>query len=204
MSLNPLKNSWAENDLEAELKALVIKLFDDHLRVQVDDINVYGAPHLGSFPLVERNFSQDGLAVLRQSDEAALRYLFKAWRHRNPRRGTHFLRTYLQALFGSVFTVEQMYQEKAEDYPQSLHSKGDILARGDDLDDYYLTSRLRADIDTDAIPDRVIRALHSAIAARFILRIRIARRMNTAYPIGLGLRGVMVARTVSPEMIVPE
>lgn len=175
LPMKALQASWAATELETEIKALVIKLYDDHVREQADDINVYGAPHLGSFPLVERNFSQDGLAVLRKNDEAAMRYLFKAWRYRNPRRGTHFLRTYLQALFGSVFTVEQMYQKSGEAYPTALKSKREAESAGS-LSDYYLTSRLRADIDTDAVPERIVRALQSAVAARFILNIRVAKQ----------------------------
>lgn len=197
LPMRPLQESWAATTLEQELKDMLITLYDENLREQADDINAFGAPHLGSFSLVEKNFSADGLAVLRQEDEDAMRYLFKAWRHRNPKRGTHFLRTYLQALFSSGFVVEQMYQEKLAVYPESLSSAYEVVAGGGAMSDYYLTSRLRADIDTDVVPERVIRALRSAVAARFVLFIRIARFMALSMQVATTLRAVAVCRSDS-------
>jgi len=114
MTMSPLVHSHAANALEAELKDLFISLYEDVLRETADDINVYGAPHLGSFGLVEKNIDGDGLTVLRETTEARIRYLFRAWRHRNPQRGMHFLSTYLACIFGDNADSAQLWQKKSE------------------------------------------------------------------------------------------
>lgn len=205
LPMKPLQNSWAATQLEQELKDLLIKLYDDEMRAQADDINVYGAPFLGSFSLVERNVTQDGLTVLRQDDETAMRYLFKAWRFRNPQRGFHFLRTYLQCLFGSVYEVDQLWQKKTEPYPTFLLSKQEIGFAGESESDFYLTSRIRVDLDTTIVPDRIIRSLRTTIAARFLLDIRIAKRQQTTFGVANALGGTCVAKfkgeTIAPRTI---
>ena len=179
MTMIPLVKSHEASALEGELKALAIKLYKDTMEATANDINVYGAPHLGSFSLVERNVSDDGLAVLRQGDETGMRYLFKAWRHRNPQRGTHFLKTYLQVLFGDTYFVNQMWQEKAAAYPESLKTADEIAFLAADESDYFLTSRINVDIDTDIIPERIVKSLRSTVAARFVLDLRVAKFQTT-------------------------
>lgn len=181
LPMQPLQHSFAADELEQDLKDLFIQLYDDTLREQADEINVYGAPHIGPFSLVERHVTQDGLAMLRQGDETGMRYLFKAWRFRNPMRGTHFLHTYLQVLFGDVFEVDQMWQAKADAYPTNLKTENEITWAAEDIADYYLTSRIRVDLDTDLVPDRVIRSLRTAIAARFVINMRIAKFFETEW-----------------------
>lgn len=193
--LKPLEQSFAESDLEQDLKDLFLQVFDESLKAQAETIDVYGMPHIGPFKLVERNVASDGLTVLRSSDEAAMRYLFKAWRFRNPRRGTHFLRTYLQALFGSVFTVSQLWQKKLGTYPADAYSEGEIAALGESLADYFLTSRLRVDIDTEIVPERILKSLKSAVAARFVLAVRVAKRSATYVEMAHVARSVAVLRT---------
>lgn len=177
MTMNALENSWSADELEEELTALFIKLFEDELRPLADDINVYGAPHLGSFSLVERNIDQDGLAVQRETTEERIRYLFKAWRHRNPQRGLHFLRTYLTVIFGDRATANQLWQKKGEPYPEATYTADEIAARGESESDYYLTSRVRVDLDSDIVPDKLVRSLRSAVAARLLLNLRIGKFM---------------------------
>lgn len=189
MTMNPLRRSHEATALEAELKALLIQLYEDTMREQADDINVYGAPHLGSFSLVERGITEDGLTVLRQNDEAAIRYLFKAWRHRNPQRGFHFLRTYLAIIFGDVSNVTQMWQSKDQPYPTGLKSLGEIGFSGETEDDYYLTSRVAVDIDTEVIPDRVVQSLRTTVAARFLLDVRLAKFQMSTLALGGNIGG---------------
>lgn len=184
MSLKPLQHSWAATELEAELRALAIKLYSDHLQARAEDINVYGAPHLGSFGLVERGIASDGLAVMRQTDEAGIRYLFKAWRHRNPQRGFHFLRMYLRVVFGEVSNIQQMWQPKSATYPQGIKSESEILAAGESIDDYFLTSRVTVDIDTEEVPSRIVRSLTSTVPARIVFDVRLAKFQQSTLLLG--------------------
>lgn len=180
LPLKPLQASHEDNGLEADLKRILIDLYDANIRALDDEINVYGMPHLGPFGLIERLVTADGLVLIRQGDEAGLRYLWKAWRHLNPERGLHFLRTYLQVLWPDAAEVNQLWQKKSEPYPNALKTDGELTYSTDSPDDYFLTSRILVDLDTDIIPDRIIKALRSAIAARFLLKMRIAKfSLNT-------------------------
>lgn len=180
-SMVPLQSSFDATQTEQDIKNLFIAAFDETLREQASEIAVYGAPHLGSFNLVERHVSQDGLAMLRQGDEGGLRYLFKAWRYRNPKRGTAFLKTYLQVLFGGGYDVAQLWQNKLLPYPAGLKSEGEIALQALDLADYFLTSRIRVDLDIDTIPENIIRSLRTALAARFVLILRIAKFSENSF-----------------------
>lgn len=139
--LAPLERSFVENEVEAELKGLFVSLFDAMLAPAVFDVNVLGAPHLGSFDLVRRTVNADGLALLQgDREEAATRYLYRAWKSGGTQgRGLHFLRTYLQMLFPNQCEIEHRWQEKAAPYPTSLRT---TLPVGQE-DEYFLTSRVR-------------------------------------------------------------
>lgn len=184
LPLVPLQNSWAANEIESDLKALFIQLYKDNLLQQAEEMTVYGMPHLGQFSLVERLVTADGLAVIRQGDESGMRYLYKAWKNRNPKRGLHFLRTYLQVLFGGGFDVAQLWQEKNGLYPEGLKTEGEIALAAEDLDEYFLTSRIRVDLDTELIPNNVIQSLRTALAARFVLEMRIAKFFESEWFLG--------------------
>lgn len=176
--LTPLSHSHEVGQLEAELKDLFLKLYADSLGPTARDIDVYGAPHLGSFGLVERNIDMDGLTVLRETTEDRIRYLFRAWRHRNPERGLHFLRLYLSALFGTSASVWQMWQKKDAAYPEVLKVADEIADSGENPDDYFLTSRVRVDVDTEVVPAKLLASLKSAVAARILLNVRIGRAVT--------------------------
>lgn len=169
--LRPLQNSHEASELEAELKDLFIKVYADTMAATADDINVYGSPHLGSFGLVERNIDRDGLSVLRETTEARIRYLFRSWRHLNPERGLHFLRLYLSALFGDAWTAEQLWQRKDQPYPTALATAAEVGGSRD----YFLTSRVHVDIDSEIVPAKILSSLKSAIAARILLTVRVGR-----------------------------
>jgi hypothetical protein len=173
--VKPLVESFANGTVEDELRQLFVRLYEETLAEKAGEINVYGAPHLGPFSLIERHVAGDGLSVIREDNEAALRYLFKAWRFRNPRRGTHFLATYLRVLFGD-YEIDQLYQLKAGMYPQQLRSEKEIQQLGHSLADYFLTSRLRVQLVTSIVPERILAAMKSVVAARLILQVRIAQR----------------------------
>lgn len=121
--LAPLECSFTENTVEAELKALFMSLFDGMLASRMFDVNVLGAPHLGSFDLVRRAVNADGLVLLQgDREEAATRYLYRAWKSGDTQgRGLHFLRTYLQMLFPNQCQVHQLWQSTASAYPLGTH-----------------------------------------------------------------------------------
>jgi len=167
--LLPLEASYAENDVEADLKRLFIDLFDSALAVTTFDVNVLGAAHLGSLDLVRKSINTDGLVLLPgEREEAATRFLYRAWKSGNMQgRGLHFLRTYLQILFPNIGTAVQLWQKKGEPYPTALHDFGH--------EDSFLTSRIRVSIN-DFPQIEFHRLISSCIVnvvpARFILNIR--------------------------------
>lgn len=121
--LLPLERSYTENQVEADLKALFLDLFNSTLAADTFDVNVLGAAHLGSFDLVRKAVNADGL-VLMQGDreEAATRYLYRAWKSGDVQgRGLHFLRTYLQMLFPNLCQVDQLWHDKTLPYPSGLY-----------------------------------------------------------------------------------
>lgn len=193
--LRPLQHSHEATGLEAELKDLFIKLYADSMAATADDLNVYGAPHLGSFGLIERNIDQDGLTVLRETTEDRIRYLFKAWRNRNPERGLHFLKLYLAALFGSDRgTVAQLWQRKSGTYPDELFTLAEIENAGETTDAFFLTSRVRVDVDSEIVPAKLLASLRSAVAARILLNVRVGRAVSAAVGLAPVMYGSMVLR----------
>lgn len=187
--LGPLRNSAAFDAVERDLKQLTIDLFTLYLRPRERDINVYGAPHLGSFDLIERNVTRDGLALYRKADQAAMRYLYRAWKAQNPKRGLHVLRTYVQLLWPNANSVDQLWQKKADPYPTNLVTRQEIA--GDDPHaTHYRTSRVHVSVDEPEEDGqgllRVLPSLRSVIAARFLLLIFILRRFENTGDHALG------------------
>lgn len=202
LPMKPLQHSWAATPLEQELKDLFIQLYEEHMRAQADAIHLYATPHLGSLDLVAKYVNADGLVLLRDADESRMRFLFNAWRHRNPRRGLHFLRTYLRVLWGGYQVAEQLWQKKAAPYPTALKTRAEIAAGGEQEGDYYLTSRVRVDLDTDMVPGDVLKALNSVLAARFVLNMRIVKEAQNTLAIG-GVAGASVLVMASGTAIDP-
>jgi len=194
MELIPLQRSAVADDVEAEFKALFLQLYKDRLGDGVNELALYGMPHLGSIGIIERYVSNDGLAVLRTTTVDQIRYLFHAWRYNNPQRGTAFLGAYLNALFGPVYTITQLYCHKNGVYPTDALSLGEIQDIAGNLDDYYLTSRLRVDIQTPIVPERILRASRTAVAAKFVLELRIAQTITFGYSLAVPTRAVIAGR----------
>lgn len=195
MELMPLVRSAEFDDVEAEFKALFMSLYQEHIGDQVDEVALYGMPHIGPDSLVERGLVVDGLAVLRTTTMDQIRHLFHAWRYRNPQRGTKFLAAYLNTLFGPVFTIDQLWCKKAGQYPVDLMSEAEMAAAGEKEADYFLTSRLRVDIETEIVPVRILKAARTAVAARFVLELRAARRTRLVFPIGMIAYSVNIVRS---------
>lgn len=188
--LYPLRASHEADAVESDLKQIFLDLFDDHLRVPERDINVFGMAHLGSFSLIERVVTGEGLALYRKADEFAMRYLYRAWRARNPKRGLHFLRTYLRLLWPDGNRCEQLWQRKSLPYPTGLIAR-ELIPDTDPHARHILTSRISVEIDEPGEQGagllRVLPALRSVVAARFILVISIARSFANADANGLAL-----------------
>ena len=88
--MKPLQGSFDADDTEQDLRKLFLDLFRNHLAGSAYDVNVSGAMHLGSYDLVRRAVNADGLMLLQgERSEAAVRYLYRAWRARN-RNGRGF------------------------------------------------------------------------------------------------------------------
>lgn len=195
MDLIPLQRSAAADDVEAEFKALFLQLYKERLGACVNDLAMYGMPHIGSIANIERYISADGLAVLRTTTVEQIRYLFHAWRYNNPQRGTAFLSTYLNVLFGPVFNISQLWCHKNAVYPEECLADYEVKAKRGNFNDYYLTSRLRVDIETNVVPERVLRAARTAVAAKFVLELRAAQRVLFNYGFAMVSNGVTVCRT---------
>lgn len=178
MELIPLVKSAEYDDVEREFKALFLFLYKKYINAKVDEVALYGMPHIGPSSLIERHVSSDGLAVMASTTADKIRYLFHAWRYRNPQRGTAFLRAYLNTLFGPVFTIEQLWCPIEGIYPEEAISEPELLALGEDLDEYFLTSRLQVDIDTETLPARIVEAAKTAVGAKFVLDVRLAKTIH--------------------------
>lgn len=127
---DPLRNSAAAGDVEADLRRLFCDLFDENLSHATFDATVLGAAHLGSLDLVRRAVNADGLVLMQGDRESpATRYLYRAWKASdNQGRGLHFLRTYLQVLFPNACEVNQLWQDKALPYPTALYAPKPVFA----------------------------------------------------------------------------
>ena len=178
-ALAPLRASHEATQLEAELKALFMALFEQFVRPAHTGTSMAGMPHIGPMPLVERAVKSEGLGLLRKGDEEAMRYMFRAWRARNPKRGLHLLRLYLQLFWPNNWTMYQMWSEVGTPYPTQL-------TIGDE-GNHFLTSRIRVEISgstTDGSDvSNVAPAMRSVLPARLLLNVAIST--NTSVQLGM-------------------
>lgn len=188
--LAPLRASHEANEVEAELKALFMMMLDDFLRAGEREINTLGTPHLGPFTQVERAVKNEGLALYRRADESAMRYLFRAWRARNPKRGLHMLRCYLQLLWPNNWSVHQLYQSKSAPYPTDLYQVAEPTR--------FRTSRVRVGIASgEATEDEIlgaVPALRSVVPARILLDIMLLNQMSQSMGLGAAQYGLTAQR----------
>lgn len=183
MTMLPLVNSAEPTQLEAELKALTIALYEEFLQQTADEINLYGVPFLGDLPLIQRNTQADGLTLFRNNAaDVTTKFLFKAWKFLNPKRGLHFTDAYLRALWGKgAYELDQLWQLKAGTYPNNCKTPAEIAGDGESISDYFLTSRVRADVDTLEVPDLIFQSLKSTLPARMLLIMRVAKWGNNTF-----------------------
>ncbi|MBV4524382.1 hypothetical protein KVG88_30370 [Pseudomonas sp. SWRI74] len=200
MQLIPLQRSAEYDEIESEFKALFLSLYHKDLSGHVVDANTLGMPHLGPDAFISRGLNNDGLALLNDTTSDMTRMLFMAWRYLNPQRGTKFLAFYLRSLFGDVFTIDQLWCEKGGEYPVDVMTENEIQLAGRQLSDYFLTSRLRVDIETEIVPERILAAARTAVAARFVLDLRAARRAGLKIPIACIAYGFNIGRVTGTAL----
>lgn len=173
-ALGPLQESFDYNAVEAELKAAAMEVFEAMIRPRMARINTYGIPWRGDFATVERFVKAEGLALERRTDkEAFMRELYRGWRANNPRRGTAFLRYYLQLLWPGEWVLNQLWHTPADTYPQGASSSqgtGRIL-----------TSRLQLGLilSDPSNVEPVVASLRAVLAARFVLELTVLQRIGT-------------------------
>lgn len=206
----PLRESFANGQIEAELKSLFGDLFE---KVAPDtfDASVLGAPHLGSFALVRRAVNHDGLVLLKGGrEEAATRYLYRAWKSGDvQKRGLHFLNTYLQILFPNQARASQVWHERDVSYGNGYISHAELNQYPEAA--RWLTSRVDILMGIDVLPDdlksgdssatrQLLEVIRTAIPARLVpvfrfwfvfllivdaqtrYRLRCTKRSSVSYP----------------------
>lgn len=184
--LAPLRYSFTVDDIENDLKKLFIDLFDAYLANDVFDTNVIGMAHLGSLALVRRMVNVDGLVLIGgEREEAAARYLYRAWKSRNLQgRGLYFLKTYLQLLFPNSWTVDQQVQVTASAYPTALLPAASF---GNDSDK-YLTSRIKITVSAQSSNSGgisgIAQVIKDIIPARMVPDVTLSESSNTQFRLG--------------------
>ncbi len=173
-TLIPLARSHTDNLVEHELRKLLITLFKQQLGGRADDINCYGMPHLGSQTLLKKYLVSQGVSNFNASSlsEDYARYLVLAWRYRNPKRGTQFLNTFLQMVWGTEFDIFTLWQHKNKPYTQELKTEPEILEDEESLDDYFQTSRLRITLygESGYFSMEIAKSLNYVLPARLFVQ----------------------------------
>lgn len=171
--LEPLANSHTADDVEADMQAAFIEVFEALLRPAERRVNTYGAPHRADFGTIERFTKADGLAMDRGTNpEAYLAQLFRAWRAHNPKRGTAFLRHYLQLLWPGLWSVAQLWQDPGKPYPSDM---SEVEVPG-----WWLTSRIRVNLEIEDPAElaRLVGSFRAVLAARFVLELTLRRQFE--------------------------
>jgi hypothetical protein len=122
--LQPLRNSFEYDQLEADMKDAFMAVFNKYIRPAERQANLVGMPHLGDSDLIERTLKDYGLSIVKR-DATRTAFLLKAARARNPRRGMIFLRQYLQSVWPGVWRVEPLWHPiaTANVYPEQRSAR---------------------------------------------------------------------------------
>lgn len=149
-------------------------LYQKLLYERAHDANVSGLPFLGSYELVTNSLVAGNVASFDTSSisDADMRYLLLAYKYRNGKRGIHFLRTFLKCVWGGDFEVNQLWQHKAKTYPLEQKTRTQITEESLNIDDYFLTSRLRISLIAEVaqeFPMDVAQMLRNTLPARLFI-----------------------------------
>lgn len=197
--LKPLQHSHAANEVEAELKNLLITLFQKYLFRDGFDCNVMGIPFEGSYELITKHLINGNIANfdIKRIAEDDMRYLLLAWKYRNGKRGTHFLKTFIRCIWGNEFEIHQLWQNKNTEYPINLQTKEEIEQAGLNLEDFFLTSRIRVTLtqkEARDFPYDIAEMLKNTLPARMFIS-EIAK--ETSLQLGIGLVGDSTAYSIA-------
>lgn len=187
----PLIESHEADQLESELKALFLKLFETHIRPDERYVNALGMPQHGLRDLIEQSLAADGLSIYRGADNAAGAgaYLLRAWRARNPKRGLALLHTYLQLLWPNVWTADQMWQRKDAPYPSALVPQ--------DGGNHFLTSRVHVTLPAKVTTGGDVNAISSGLRASLPARMVMNFAIVSSEEFGLGVANLFFGGTVA-------
>jgi hypothetical protein len=183
--LGPLANSHEADELEADIKAAFMQVFEYALRAKLARVERYGMPHRGDFETVERFVKAAGLALERRDNaEPYMRELFRAWTSHNPKRGLHFLRFYLRLLWPRAFRLTQLWHLPGDPYPAGCREEYTPGA--------FLTSRVRLFLDISGDVDGL--ALSKLVGSfRSVLPARLVLEVATTNDFAAGVRAALVA-----------
>lgn len=178
--LDPIVSSEMTEELEQTWKTIFTNVFKQMLWEKQQDLLHYGSPHLARQSILTRFALSDGLSVMRSDgDIERLRFLLKAWRVKNPKRGFHFLRTYLQMLYPNGFSIEQLWQETSKNYTAALSTEDEMKSKNTP---HWLTSRVRVSISDISEDGRqilqYISTIQSIIGARFVVDLTVKREFG--------------------------
>lgn len=178
--LEPLVKQQEYDQLESEWRQIFITVFEQTLAPKMRDLLTYGSPHLGSLDVMKQFTTYEGLSSLRSDVyNYRLSYLLKAWRAKNPKRGFHFLHTFLQMLYPNNFNVLQMWQQTDQPYPLVLRDEYAMKQSGHP---HWLTSRVVVEVsDWTETGDNLVKyqpELQAIIGARFLLMASMLRQLD--------------------------
>jgi len=169
VKLNPLSNSYENNEIEKEFKQIFIALFSK-IEGNYFDASVMANPQLGSLFLAKKMLAYNGLSVLNSSaTEDELKYILKMWLGRNSaKRGLELVRSYLQVLYPNSVEINQLMQDINSPYTQNTFYATDL--NKNDIDK-YLTSRVEFNLDnanTENIQSYLARVFTDILPARIV------------------------------------
>jgi hypothetical protein len=190
-ALQPLAASFEADQLESELKAAFMAVFEAMIRERERNLNLYGMAHLGGEDLMASSLKGDGIAMVRRS-YVRMQFLMKANRSRNPRRGLLFIKRYLQAIWPNIWVVEPLWQPIATAglYPQGAEPNGDPNT-------HFLTGRVRVTLpvssDNGLGLTEIARAFRSTLPARLMLEFKLGTNFDTygSLAVANGAVGIM-------------
>ena len=190
--LLPLVKSHRYGAVEAQFFALLIALFKAKLSGRFNDVNVYGAPHLGSRTLLRQYLVSQNVANFNTEalEENAMRYLLMAWRYLNGKRGTAFLETFIRCVWGNDFKILPLYCKKDGSYPESCATLPEIAQLEHQESDYFLTSRLRVQLldDIGYFATEIGNGLNNVLPARLMVA-EIAREVTLSADLYINIGG---------------
>lgn len=155
----PLQLSHEVNAIEAELKALLLDVFNSKQAESFFNANVAAVPFLGGLSIIRQAIVRDGLSVVRSIDNQAMsHFLLKAWLGKNHQnRGLYFYQSYLNMIYPKAVEMYQQWQDKNMSYPNGLLEQ--------DNGNAYLTSRVLTKINLGAIEDELDVSIDNLVTA---------------------------------------